>query len=177
MANAPTADVIEPVQLGTQAPPEKEKEKEASVTHEEHTDVVHVIEPSSMEDAPLLLPSLLHVTAGSRTPDVIEVVFEVNKALADASRRWSAGQASYDASSSYASVYLLCLPMEKVKSIHERIGLTASAEEYGDALWNIQTAWPPQGKLVIEMNSNKATHTTFVPQQLIHTYRARGMGL
>lgn len=51
--------------------------------------------------------------------------------------------------------------------MYERVGLTASKEDYGNALWNIRTKWPQQGKLMIEINSGESTHCTFVPQQLV----------
>ena len=100
-------DVIELAEPRSQDVPEKE-----NPMTQEHTDIAPVSEPNLAADAPLQLPSLLCVTAGGRTPDVLDIVFDVNEALASATRKWSAGQAAHEyVTSSCHSYVLLISPM------------------------------------------------------------------
>jgi hypothetical protein len=63
---------------------------------------------------------------------------------------------------------LLCLPADLVKSVYKTANLgAATPEDVAIAISNINTEWPIQGALVVEVNSNKSCGKTWLPRHLV----------
>jgi hypothetical protein len=63
---------------------------------------------------------------------------------------------------------LLCLPANLVKSVFETSNLGAAApEDVAIAISDINTEWPIQGTLVVEVNSKKSCGKTWLPRHLV----------
>jgi hypothetical protein len=63
---------------------------------------------------------------------------------------------------------LLCLPDGLVKSVYETSNLgAATPEDVAIAISNINTEWPVQGTLIVEVNSNKSSGKTWLPYRLV----------
>jgi hypothetical protein len=63
---------------------------------------------------------------------------------------------------------LLCLPASLVKSVYETSNLgSATAEDVATTFSNIDTEWPAQGTLIVEVNPNTSLGNTWLPYHLV----------
>lgn len=63
---------------------------------------------------------------------------------------------------------LMCLSTGCVKSIYETSNLsTATPQDVATAVSNINTEWPYQGTLIVEVNSHKSFGKTWLPRRLV----------
>jgi len=66
------------------------------------------------------------------------------------------------------SLQLLCLPVGLVESVYETSNLgSATPGDVAIAFSNIDTTWPVQGTLVVEVNSHKSCGKTWLPRHLV----------
>ncbi|KAK0204954.1 hypothetical protein DFS33DRAFT_716856 [Desarmillaria ectypa] len=100
-------------------------------------------------------------------PDILECSFNVGEEIA---AKWNlTGENNWVIAERETGdelfLHLICLPTTLAASTLDSL-LTETSQEpktIADALWNMQTEWPEQGSLIIEINPGKTTGKVFFP--------------
>jgi len=112
--------------------------------------------PSSI-DPGCRVPGLWFVKVGLDHMDILDMTFEVDAEVASRCR---------PENGSKITVRLVCLPTASVEETYKQLDPAASQELVTDAMRQIQTVWPPKGKVIIEMNPSGNVGRSWLPQDL-----------
>lgn len=120
------------------------------------------------------VPGLWFVKTGHNGACTTEYKFEVDRETAV---KWDLNEKSLQPSQTLPKhspkirLQLMCLSTGCVKSIYETSNLsTATPQDVATAVSNINTEWPYQGTLIVEVNSHKSFGKTWLPRRLTQNH-------
>ncbi|KAK7436984.1 hypothetical protein VKT23_018799 [Stygiomarasmius scandens] len=121
---------------------------------------------------PLSVPGIWGgLEIGLPNPDILKFDFVINQEIAE---KWdlnsSPENAQSEATKPQLALHLLCLPpwdsiLVQVQE-WQNSGVDLTSESFANLIWSLQTPWPPQGTLIIEVNKHSGFSKTILPNQL-----------
>ncbi|RDB25949.1 hypothetical protein Hypma_006749 [Hypsizygus marmoreus] len=130
---------------------------------------LHVPESPEVSNPCHSVPGLWFVKMGHEHPYVSECIFDVDRITAE---KWNIPSSSINPPDLFLehgakiSLQLLCLPTELVQAVYDSSLRSGTAEEIAGTFSGIKSEWPPQGNLLIQVNSAKSWGRTWLPRHL-----------
>jgi hypothetical protein len=121
-------------------------------------------EPSS-NGSSCRVPGVWFVKVGLNHMDIVDMTFEVDAELASR---------CHSENGPDITVRLVSLPTASVEETYKKLDPGASYEVVTNAMRNIDTLWPPKGKIIVEVNPGDTVGKSWLPQDLVSAcYRTR----
>ncbi|KAL6301389.1 hypothetical protein BKA93DRAFT_469833 [Sparassis latifolia] len=152
--------VSQPPPPAVHEPPPSDIQMESSQTESQNP-------PAGPQDLPHhhlnSVPSLWSVNVGTKGPSMFEFDINIDEEVAGAAERWACRYQEFSLNDAHISVHLLCLPAEVVATANRKLDPAASPRDVAQMLWDIPTAWPQPGTLIVEMNEShpRGAHVWF----------------